>query len=532
MAGKTKDMSLIKQVLQLKQLGETNRGIARKLPINKETVGNYMKAVSSNSWKICDLLELDDPVLEKMFHAGSPAYTDSRMEEFLQELPYYREQLSDPRLHVSRQVLYEEYRASHPHGYGKSQFYFHLRQNLVAGKDMVAVMANTYKPGEKLMVDFAGDKLCYVDAATGETVKVEVFVACLPYSDYSYAVCVPSQRTEDFLHALRMCLEYIGGVPPIVTPDNMKSAVISNDRHEPRLNKALEDMGNHYHFVVLPCDPASPTQKSLVEDWVRITYNRVYAKLRNRTFHSIIELNKAVSELVAQHNQTRMQKRPYSREERFHSMERERLKPLPPEPFEMRYYADLTVQQNCHVELRHDKVTHFYSVPHVHVGKRARVIFTRSWVKVYVGNSPVATHRRSHEYGYTTVDAHMASNNRAVMARSAASYVERAKGVSPECHEYVRQVFSPERTSQPEEVYYKLCDSIMSLRRKYGHDVFNLTCRQCVEYKVFSYRKFEAILKNNDLRDADDEPVCLDAPVPTGHGNMRGREYFSAASDK
>lgn len=83
-----------------------------------------------------------------------------------------------------------------------------------------------------------------------------------------------------------MCLEHLGGVPSILTPDNLKSAVISNDRHEPKLNKALEDMGNYYHFVVLPCDPASPTQKALVEDSVRITYNRVYARLRNRTFHS------------------------------------------------------------------------------------------------------------------------------------------------------------------------------------------------------------------------------------------------------
>ena len=97
------------------------------------------------------------------------------------------------------------------------------------------------------MVDFAGDKLSYVDAETGEIVKVEVFVACMPYSDYTYVVCVPSQKTEDFLYAIRMCLEHLGGVPSILTPDNLKSAVISNDRHEPKLNKALEDMGNYYH---------------------------------------------------------------------------------------------------------------------------------------------------------------------------------------------------------------------------------------------------------------------------------------------
>lgn len=341
MAGTTKDMSLIKQVLQLKQAGESNRGVSRKLPIDKETVNGYVNTVKANGWNISDLLEIDDPELERMFHAGSPAYTDRRMEEFLILLPRYRELLADPKSHVSRQVLFDEYRATHPDGYGKSQFYYHLKQNLVAKKDVTAVLANTYKPGEKLMVDFAGDKLSYVDAETGEIVKVEVFVACMPYSDYTYVVCVPSQKTEDFLYAIRMCLEHLGGVPSILTPDNLKSAVISNDRHEPKLNKALEDMGNYYHFVVLPCDPASPTQKALVEDSVRITYNRVYARLRNRTFHSLLELNRAVWELMERHNQTRMQKRPYSREERFHAMEKELLKPLKPEPYEMRLYADL-----------------------------------------------------------------------------------------------------------------------------------------------------------------------------------------------
>ena len=180
MAGTVKEMSLIKQVLQLKQLGESNRGIARQLPINKETVNGYMQTIEANGWKIEELLQVDDPVLERMFHAGSPAYTDERMKEFLRLLPYFREQLSDRRLHVTRQLLYDEYHKTHPDGYCKSQFYEHLKQNLVAQKDVTTVLAMTYKPGERLMVDFAGDKLPYIDPETGEMTKAEVFVACMP----------------------------------------------------------------------------------------------------------------------------------------------------------------------------------------------------------------------------------------------------------------------------------------------------------------------------------------------------------------
>lgn len=527
MAGTVKDMSLIKQVLQLKQLGESNRGVSRKLKINKETVNNYMRMVKDNGWTYDGLLSKDDPELERLFHAGSPAYSDPRMADFLSRLPYFKEQLCNPKLHVNRQVLYDEYIKAYPGGYGKSQFYFHLKQNLVAQKDIVTVLSDTYRPGEKLMVDFAGDKLNYVDPETGEVIKVEVFVACMPYSDYTYAVCVPSQRTEDFIHALRMCLEHLGGVPSIVTPDNLKAAVISNDRHEPKLNKALEDMGNHYHFVVLPCDPKKPTQKALVEDGVRTVYNRIYAKLRNRTFHSIVELNRAVWELADLHNKTRMQKRPYSREERFHAMEKELLKPLPKEIYEMKFYATLQVQHNCFVELRHDKLTHFYSAPYIHIGKKAQIIFTRSNVNIYVDGIQVASHPRKYEYGHTYKDEHLASNSKAVMKRSAAYYVTWAEHISSDCGDYIREVFNPKRTNQPEEVYYRLCASVMSLSRKYELDVLNRTCRQCIEYRVFSYRKFEAILKHNSLTASADEPAFrYDAPVPTGHVNMRGSDYY------
>ena len=142
MAGTVKDMSLIKQVLQLKQLGESNRGVSRKLPIDKETVNSYVKTMNVNGWKIDDLLSKDDPELERMFHAGSPAYSDPRMTDFLARLPYFRKQLTNPKLHVTRQLLYEEYIKGYPGGYGKSQFYFHLKQNLVAQKDCTAVLAD------------------------------------------------------------------------------------------------------------------------------------------------------------------------------------------------------------------------------------------------------------------------------------------------------------------------------------------------------------------------------------------------------
>jgi len=523
MAGIPTPMSKIKQILLLKKQGISNREVARMEGIDKETVNIYVKFINDNHLIIDELLKKDEPELDHIFHAGNPAYTDERMKDFLEELPYYREQLQQR--HVTRYLLWTEYKTRHHNGYGKSQFFFHLKQNLVAVKDKSnAVMAKTYVPGQKLYVDFAGDKLSYIDLDTGEEVKVEVFVACMPYSDYAFVVCVPSQKKEDFIDAIRQCLEYLGGVPSIIVPDNLKSAVNKTHRYEPEINEALRDMGNHYHFVAMPCQPYEPTQKALVENHVKLAYHHIYAKLRNRTFYSLRELNEAIRKLLDEHNQTRMQKRPYSREENFHANEKPLLQKLPATEYEITETTSLTVQANCCVELRRNGITHFYSVPYIHVGRKTQVVFTKSIVKIYCMGELVATHTREHKYGYSIKNEHFASNNRIVMEKCSSNYIERASRISEPFGRYVERLFDKSRSSEPEEVYYKTCDMIFSLHRRYDENVFNQTCELCLKHDVFTGKRFEAILKNKYLLRQDG--VAVEAPTPTGHANMRGANYY------
>ena len=291
-------MSRIKQILQLRRDGVSNRQIARTLGISRDKTNEYIRMAETDPLGIDGLLKLDDPVLERRFHPGNPAYADERMEAFLRLLPDFVEQLSHR--HVTRQLVWEEYRREHPDGYGKSQFYFHLAQNLRAQKSPTSVLQ--HEPGKELFVDFAGDTLSYVDTQTGEIVRVQTFVSTMACTDYTFALCVSSQKTEDFLYALAKALEFYGGVPKIVVPDNLKAAVIRADRYEPVLSKAMEDMGNHYGFVTIPCQPVKPTQKAKVENQVQIIYHRIYARLRNRQFFSLEELNAAVAECLACHN--------------------------------------------------------------------------------------------------------------------------------------------------------------------------------------------------------------------------------------
>ncbi|MBQ1936990.1 MAG: IS21 family transposase, partial [Bacteroidales bacterium] len=282
------------------------------------------------------------------------------------------------------------------------------------------------------------------------------------------------------------------------------------------------DMGNHYGFVVIPCQPAKPTQKSLVENQVQMIYHRIYARLQHRQFFSLEELNMAVYELLVRHNRTRMQQRAYTREEHFHAVERMTLKELPETPYLMKRYADVTVQQNGHVYLSCDK--HYYSVPYTLIGCTAKIIFTSTLVKVFVKGNQVAVHKRVRGYGYTSLDEHLASNTLAFTKRSASYYVDRAKSVSEALCALIEGMFAASRANCPPEYYYKTCDMMLRLQRDYNPSYFDKACEICLENSLFTGKKLENVIKT--LMQATPEDNWLTAPDPTDHANMRGSLFF------
>ena len=506
-------MSKIKQLIQLHESGESNRQIGRILGLNKGTVNDYVNKLKSGKMQVSELLALDEPVLEGKFSAGTAAFTDPRFVQFKEHLPYFEHELA--RKHVTRHLLWREYLEKYPSGYRYTQFCYHLNQQITARRPTAIL---THEAGEKLFVDFSGDTLEYIDIETGEAVNVQVFVGCLPYSDYTFTMAVETQSTDDFLYALSCCLNHLGGCPKILVPDNLKAAVIKADRYEPELNRVMEDFANHYGFVVCPTRPRHPKDKAKVEGHIRIIYSRVYAKLRNQRFFSLEALNRALAEKTMEHNQTRMQRCDYSRQERFLADEKDKLRPLPETGFEKKYYKELKVENNCCICLYPDR--HYYSVPYVHIGEKVQVIYNRTLVKIFCRNMLVATHQRTPAFGYTTVPEHLCSTHRFYRERSPEYYIQAAEKKSTVLKELVTAIFN--RSNRPPELSYKTCDGLLSLSRKADPVRFEKACGIAMDAEKYSYRFVQSLVEGKSLLMEETENY---KPLPETK-NVRGKHYY------
>lgn len=520
MAGKSKEMSQIKQLLRLHKQGDSIKSIARNLGISKNTVKVYISKLEAGEIPITELLEMEDPLLMGKFHVGSPAYKDPRFEYLRANLSYYAKELES--VGMTRLLLYEEYQAGCKPAYSYAQFCFHLRQQLVARRPGMRL---EHLAGDKLFVDFAGKQMHYIDRETGEVVPCQIFVASLPFSDYCFVMAVRSQRVDDFLYALECCLRELGGAPAVLVPDNLKSAIVKANRFEPEINRALDDFANHYGITVIPTRSKKPKDKALVENQVKLVYNRVYARLRNRQFFDIESLNQAIREKVNAHNQTRMQQKPYCREERFLAAEKHLLLPLPTECFEVKYYSEPKVAHNNHIYLGKDK--HYYSVPFAYVGQKVQVIYTRSMVKIYARNKQIAVHVRNlNPAGYSTQKDHLSSHHQHYLERSPKYYIARAKEKSAELHLLFQMIF--EQNTHPEQLY-RTCEGLLRLQKGVDSDKFGAAYELAMSVRNLSYRFVERILKNNMVGNQDEPKQEQSRP---DHHNIRGMEYYSQTTIK
>ena len=504
----------IRQVLQLKQKGYSNRKVAFYLRISRNTVNGYVKFFNGLDQDYGGLLSLDDAQLEQLFPTldtkdkNRYEALSSRFEEIQNEMA---------KTGCTLQKLWYQYKAQQPGGYAYTQFVNHYRK---WSKKIDASGILDHKSGEKLFVDFAGKKLSYIDPSTGECKEVEVFVGILPCSQYTYVQAVHSQKREDVITCINGCLRYIGGVPQAIVSDNLKSGVTKAHRYAPVINKTFKDCGLHYNTVIDPARPYKPRDKALVEGAVHLVYQRIYYELSKQQFFSLGQLNEAISQLLEQYNDYNFQNKDISRRQQFMDIEKEQLQPLPPQPYIIRHYKRGKVQKISHVFLRDDKS--YYSVPYKYIGKHVEVQYNQNIVEIYYNSKRVASHHKSQGKGvYITNIKHMPSAHQAYSEWSLEYFVKRAQYIGPHTVAYIERLIL--QYNYPEKGY-KQAQGILAFKKHYGSERLEKTCERAFIYSRSQYGTIETILqKGLDQQQAYD--TTTDHQITT-HENIRGSQYY------
>ena len=513
MTAKPTSMSAIKQMIRLRQKGTGFRTISDIVGISKNTVKGYIKPMEEFGWDPKKLLAMGDEELERWF-LSERNQTDNQRKKTLQNLlPGYQEELRSTG--VNLWGLWNEYKASNPQGYQYTQFcnYFRIYMEKQDGS-----MHFDPIPGDRLYMDFTGKHMSYVDRSTGEIISCEVFLAVLGYSQKTYVEAVHSQTKEDFIRVVCNALEYFGGVPRVLIPDNLKSGVTEASKYEPEINATFQEMANHYGTTIYPTRPRTPKDKALVEKYVNIVYTRVFAALRKLTFFSIEELNDAIRGELEKHHNLLFQGKPYSRNMRFEQEEKQALSPLPAERFEIRKYRWITVMKNGHVQLSDDH--HYYSAPYRFIGEKVKISYTSRMVTLFHNLEQIAMHiRDSKSFGYTTVKEHLSSEHQFVAGWSPDFFIRWAQRLDPSVEQYIRKVL--DMKTYPEQTY-RSCAGILSFEKKAGKDRLIAACRKGILFDTFNYRFINRVLKSG-LESTPPEPEQPELPF---HENTRGPESY------
>jgi transposase len=517
--GAIKRMDQIKTILKTYQSTQSVKATSRILGVSKNTVRTYLRLADQAPQGLQAVLDMPEDQFRTIFYAEQKmSNTASRKAQFEKQLDAWIHDLR--KVGVTRHLLWEEYRRDHPQGYGYSQFCHHFQRS-IARRDLTLALAHA--PGEKMQVDFAGKPLNWVDAHTGQVHTCQVLVAVMPCSQYTFAIALPSQRTADFVNGLRAAMRYFGRCPKVIVSDNLKAFVIRADRYEPDFNELCVQLATHYEVELQAARAAKPKDKASVENAVGIAYSRLYAPLRNQTFHSPTSLNKALAEQLEAHNHKPFQKKKGSRTEAFLTLEYPLMKELPNQEFTLTSTAHAKVQRNYHVFLGQCK--NFYSVPFQHVGSQATVLYSPEVVEIYIGPQRVATHPRlpaGSQYAYRTDQAHMPANHqqwREAEGYDAAYFITQANKVGPATTWAVGQILRS-RIHEPQA--YRSCLGALRLAKSYSPERLESAALRCQVAGKATYTMLRNILQKG----LDQTPSSTDLFSPPRHENIRGSKAY------
>jgi transposase len=382
-------------------------------------------------------------------------------------------------------------------------------------------MRQVHPAGERLFVDYAGQTVPVIDPSSGEIRRAQIFVGVLGASNYTYACATWRQTAADWVGAIIAALEFIGGVPRLLVPDQPRALIANPDAYEPVTARLMQELAEHYGVAVLPARPGRPQDKAKVEVGVQVVERWVLARLRHQRFHSLPELNRAIQGLLADLNQRPFKRLPGCRASVFAALDAPALKPLPANPMVLAQFKPARVNIDYHVAFE----GHYYSVPHQHVGEVVELRVTATTLEVLLRRQRIAAHVRSAQTGgFTTVPEHMPASHRAHLQWTPAKLIAWGERIGAATAGVVR--WQMERRPHPEQGY-RSCLGLMRLAREYGNDRLEAACARAQSIRAPHYGSVKSILASGLDRQGSsllgaERSV---APMPQ-HDNVRGAGYY------
>jgi transposase len=511
MPGERLSMRKIRELLRLRwEQHLSQRVIGRSLRLSQAAVSEYLSRArrADLTWPLPD--DLDDARLEALLFPPAPNLpTEQRP---VPDWAVVHRELRRP--NVTLALLWEEYRGGPGarDGFGYSWFCDLYRE--WAGR-LKPTLRQVHTAGERVFVDFAGHAMEVIDGATGEIRRAEVFVGVLGASSYVFAQATWTQSLPDWIAAHVNMLAAIGGVPRQIVSDNLRAGITRACFYEPLVNRTYADMASHYGTAVIPARPYKPRDKAKVEVGVQVVQRWILARLRNRRFFSLAELNQAIRELVDDLNVRPMRGWGTTRRALYEQLDRPALRELPPTPYEYATWKRCRVNLDYHVEI--DK--HFYSVPFRLLREEVEARITAKTVEIFHRGKLVATHLRSlRPHRPTTLTEHMPSSHRRYRDWTHERILREAASVGDDTAALVEIIL---RSRPHPEQGFRSCIGILRLAERYDAERLDAACARALALGTRSYSSVATILKNaQDKKAADPEQPSL------LHENIRGSGYY------
>ena len=497
--------------------------IQKRYSIGSSTLQLIMKRYAETGIPLEDLKAMEPSKVEEMFY---PPQNLRRDDIPMPDFQKYYDRLMGRGSKVNMYFLWIEYKEEHPDGYQQTQFYEHFRRFIeknYGGRDVSMPVERIL--GEKMFIDWVGDQPeLVVDTHTGEIHKVHIFTTTLGVSSMVFAEAFMDEKLPSFIQGTVDAIQFYGGVPKYLVPDNCKTAVTKHSKDELVLNTAYQDLEEFYDTIITPPPARKPKGKPTVEGHVRYLETHLIEKLKEDVYTSLESLNEAVQRIIADINQRRSRKLPGTRLEAYEKYDRPHMKPLPGGKYAAcDYKYVLKIPDNYHLEYD----GHYYSVLYTYRGQPAILKATFSEIRICDRNNRLlCTHRRSYTDfpRYITEDSHMKPSHlyyKDVNRKDGAYYRRWASAYGESTAELIDTVL---RSARHEEQAFNSCAGILHMCKGVPHGLVEEASHKCVETNTCRYSYFKKILAKVT---SDHKTGPGDAATLPKHSNLRGKDFYS-----